>query len=62
MGTKDIVGHDFEKLLSYLPDESTHFEYLNDYAHLDYLWSVEAYKDLYPQIISSIQDCCGSPS
>lgn len=49
-GTVDLVSdeEDVSKLLTALPEESTYKIHVEDYAHLDYIWGVNAYQILYP--------------
>lgn len=28
---------------------------INDYAHLDYVWAIDAHKKLYPNILENIE-------
>lgn len=56
IGTKDIIGNynDTEKLYNLFDKNTTNLEILDDYAHLCYVWSTEAYLTLYPKILQII--------
>ncbi|KAM3141087.1 hypothetical protein pb186bvf_006888 [Paramecium bursaria] len=58
MGTKDVITdeEDFNKMIKLFDQHSLKVIKIEDYAHLDYIWSVDAFEKLYPKIVKDIQE------
>ena len=56
-GSKDAIisAQDFEGLIKLLPNKARH-EYIDDYGHLDYIWSNDAHVKLYPKLLSFLKE------
>lgn len=57
IGTKDYLANleDYPFLLQHLPSNSTFSNIVPDYAHLDYVWGVDAYELIYKDIIQVLE-------
>lgn len=58
IGSKDYLANvdDYERLLDLLPKESTFSYSIEDYAHLDYIWGVDANEKIYQNIIKIMEE------
>ena len=53
IGEKDIICDetDVDKLITRLEPKGLQVEHITDYAHLDYVWSVDAHQKIYCKVI-----------
>ena len=58
MGTKDVITdeEDFNKMIKLFDQHSLKVIKIDDYAHLDYIWSVDAFEKLYPKLVKDISE------
>lgn len=57
IGEKDIIcdEKDIKNMVSLLPQSDLIVEEVKDYAHLDYVWAVDAHEKLYGKILKYIE-------
>ncbi|CAD8125346.1 unnamed protein product [Paramecium sonneborni] len=58
LGTRDVITDtdDLGKMLNKLDQTHIKVEFIDDYAHLDYVWAIDAHIKLYPSILRNIKD------
>jgi len=57
-GTADELADptDVAFLIGHMPSPPVYVREMNNYAHLDFVWDIEAYSDFYPTVISLLQN------
>ncbi|CAK87989.1 unnamed protein product (macronuclear) [Paramecium tetraurelia] len=57
IGSKDVIADekDLQKTIPLFDPSTLQIKIINDYAHLDYVWAIDAHKRLYPNILENIE-------